>query len=109
VSAITYGGTIYPSSAGLLATSSSSYCIVRTLIAAGGAFRPSSSLLLMGSDRIDSAADYVGRGKLIRLIRAKVMTELEQSNITRHGRDAHALPSLPPGRTRKGRTEEGEG
>lgn len=37
------------------------------------------------------------------------MTELEQSNITRHGRDAHALPSLPPGRTGKGRTEEGEG
>lgn len=54
MSAITYDGTIYPSSAGLLATSS--YCIVRTLIAAGGAFRPSSSLLLMGSDRIDSAA-----------------------------------------------------
>lgn len=51
----------------------------------------------------------MGRGKLIRLIRAKVMTELEQSNITRHGRDAHALPSLPPGRTGKGRTEEGEG
>ena len=38
----------------------------------------------MGSDRIFSGtlcAVFVGRRKLIRLIRAKVMTELEPSNI----------------------------
>ena len=66
--------------------------------AAAGAFDSSSSreslvvfqMIWEATDRIFSrtlCAVFVGRGKLIRLIRAKVMTELEPSNIKERRRE----------------------